>query len=73
MNSLSEILASQKVRVFDVYALGPFMVWYAMKSREMGPWSRRILFTAGVYTVIYNWQNYVQAEKFLAEKAKEIL
>lgn len=73
MNSLDQILSTQKIRVFDVYALGPFMVWYAMRSKDMGAWPRRALFVSGVYTIIYNWKNYKAAEAALAEKVQAIL
>lgn len=73
MNELDQLFASQRVRLFDTYALGPFLIWYAMKSKGMGKWSRRTLFTAGIYTVIYNWKNYRAAEEYLAAQAKAVL
>lgn len=66
---IDALLKEQKVRAFDIYALGPFLIWYAMRSKSMGRWSRRTLFVAGVYTVIYNWKAY----RALEAKAKEFL
>ncbi len=73
MNELDQLFASQKARLFDTYALGPFLIWYAMKSKSMGKWSRRTLFTAGIYTVIYNWKNYRAAQDYLATQAQAVL
>lgn len=68
---LDATLKSQKVRAFDVYALGPFMLWYAMKSKGMGSWPRRTLFVAGVMTIVYNWGNYRKVQESIAAKMKE--
>jgi len=46
-------------RPFDIYALGPLLIYFAFKGKKpLGRWSRRILFTAGLYTIFRNWQNY---------------
>lgn len=58
MDDLDTLLKSQQVRAFDIYILGPFMVWYAMKSKDMGRWPRRALFVSGIMTTVYNYQNY---------------
>lgn len=73
METLDQLFAAQKVRLFDTYALGPFLIWYAMKSKSMDKWSRRTLFTAGIYTIIYNWKSYRDAEGYLAAQAKAVL
>lgn len=52
-------IESMQPRPFDIYVLGPFMVWFAVASKKsMGRWPRRLLFTAGVYTIFRNWQAY---------------
>lgn len=52
-------LAKMQPRAFDIYLLGPFMVYFAMKAkRPMGRWTRRMLFGAGVYMTYRNWQRY---------------
>lgn len=49
-------------RPFDKYILPAFMLWYAWRSKQgMGRWSRRILFTAGVYAVYRNLTAYRDA------------
>lgn len=50
----------QAVRLLDVFALGPLMVWYAGVSR--GPeWARAALGVAGLLTIAYNGANYLRA------------
>lgn len=71
-DDIDKALASQTPRAFDVYALGPFMVWYALKSKGVGSWPRRALFIAGIYTTIYNYRKYKEAQAFLAAKANEL-
>lgn len=52
-------IAKIKPRFFDIYFLGPLMIYFAATSkRPLGVWPRRILFTAGVYTIYRNWQAY---------------
>jgi len=58
-------MKGQKVRAFDVYALGPFMIWYAWKSKGVGSWPRRALFISGVMTIYYNWENYKKVKAVL--------
>lgn len=73
LEDLDAILLAQKTRAFDTYALGPFMIWYAAKSKGMGAWPRRALFIAGLYTTIYNYRKYKDAKAFLERKASELL
>jgi hypothetical protein len=62
LSTIDNLAKSQPVRLFDIYALGPFMMWYAYKTPVMGRWPRRALFISGFMTVIYNWQNYRNIE-----------
>jgi len=58
LDSIDTLAKSQPVRLFDIYALGPFMMWYAYKTKNVGRWPRRALFISGFMTVLYNWQHY---------------
>lgn len=71
LDELDSILKSQKVRAFDVYALGPFMMWYAVRSKGMGPWSRRALFISGFMTMVYNYENYKRMKAWLETEGKD--
>ena len=66
-------LARMRPRAFDIYFLGPFMIYFAVRSKAgMGRWTRRILFTAGVYTIYRNWQAYKSIPATAAEYASLI-
>lgn len=53
---------AQAVRLFDVFLLGPFMVWAA--GRLEAPESARMfLWLAGMGTIAYNGYNYLKIER----------
>ena len=49
---------SQEVRIIDILFLGPFMIWYGIKSKEMPMWARTTMVISGILTIWYNWRNY---------------
>ena len=52
----------QTTRLFDVFVLGPFMIWYALSgSMPHSFWAQDLLVAAGVFTVLYNGRNYIRA------------
>jgi hypothetical protein len=53
-----ESISELQPRAFDEYALGGFLIWYGLKSKNMGKWPRRILITAGIYQVMYGLPKY---------------
>lgn len=53
-----EITKGQTVRLIDVFALGPFMVWAGTRRGSLPPWARFGLASAGVLTIVYNWIRY---------------
>jgi hypothetical protein len=58
MNEVDSLAATQKVRLFDVYALGPVLLYAATRKAPLGRWTKRTLFVAGVMTIVYNWKRY---------------
>jgi hypothetical protein len=50
---------AQPVRVFDVFVLGPFMVWAGAKARDLPTWARGGLIVSGIATSIFNGVHYV--------------
>jgi len=54
---------SQVVRLVDVFALGPFMVWYAYRSNKEPGWARAVLAFSGVLTSVYNGANYLKVRQ----------
>lgn len=55
---LARQLDSLKPRAFDLYALPPFLMWYAWRSRQMPRMARRIMFAAGLWSGLRNWRRY---------------
>lgn len=55
-------MKSQAVRLVDVVALGPFMVWAGMRSSSgaLPELARGLLVVAGVATIVYNGRNYLE-------------
>lgn len=45
-------------RPFDRFVLGPFMIWFGLKSKGMNKWPRRVILAAGIYQIIYAWEDY---------------
>lgn len=45
-------------RPFDRFALGPFMIWFGLRSKGMNKWPRRVLVAGGIYQIIYAWDEY---------------
>lgn len=70
--SFDEIAATQKVRLFDVYALGPMLIYAATRKHALGPWSKRALFISGVMTIIYNWDKYRTIKADLQKAATNV-
>lgn len=46
------------LRPFDRYVLGPFLIYYGLKSKKMPPLARKLIVTAGIWQLYYNWRNY---------------
>jgi hypothetical protein len=55
--SLNNTVKSQRVRLFDIFVLGPWLVWMGSKQRK--PADRWLLYAAGTATTLYNWKNYM--------------
>lgn len=67
---LNAAISEVKPRAFDIYALGPLLVYAGLAGgRPLGRWPRRALFAAGCFTIIYNLDAYRDA----VAKAKETL
>ncbi len=62
-----------KRRPFDRFLLGPFMVWYGLKSRSMPRWPRRILIAGGIWQLVFGWQEYKRLVEASQESPKSIL
>jgi hypothetical protein len=54
---------TQEVRLLDVFALGPFMMWYALRSENEPNWARMMLAFSGLMTSVYNGANYLRIKR----------
>jgi hypothetical protein len=50
---------TQKIRVLDVVAIGPLMIYGGMKAKDLPGWARAGLVLFGVTTIGYNASNYM--------------
>ena len=53
----------QTIRLLDVFAIGPFMVW-ASQVRTLPRWARLTLLTLGHLTIAYNAENYLKVKRW---------
>lgn len=54
-------MKTQNVRLLDVFALGPFMIW---ASRQLRPsLARDAMLVSGILTILYNGVNYIKVER----------
>ncbi len=53
---------TQPVRLFDVFALGPFMIWSASAGKLPAP-ARLALVVAGAATIVFNGLNWLENRK----------
>ncbi len=65
IDDTDKLIQAQPPRRFDEYILGPFLIWASLQKKPLGRWTRKTLFVAGVYAVIYNWNKYKEAANVL--------
>jgi len=54
-----EFQKSQSVRLLDVYFIGPYLVWIAIKGK-VSRIDKVVLGGLGALTILYNLKNYVR-------------
>jgi len=52
---------AQTIRLIDVFALGPFMIWAGTQLED--DWARYLMIAAGGATIAYNFNNFVRVAK----------
>jgi len=62
---VTELQKSQYLRLWDVFFLGPFMLWYTYSKPKS--FSKNLMRSLGVLTILYNGQNYLINRKLIAE------
>lgn len=53
----------QAARMVDVFLLGPFMVWYAVRTPQAPDWARFVLAASGLLTMGFNLRNYAVVDR----------
>jgi hypothetical protein len=59
MADLRDEELTQQIRIFDVVALGPLMIYGGVKGKDLPGWARAALVTLGVTTIGYNGSNFM--------------
>ena len=59
---LPTIVKPQYIRLVDVFALGPLMIW-ASTSKDLPPWAKCALGLSGLATITFNGLNYLRLQK----------
>lgn len=60
IEKLEDLLSEVKTRPFDMYILGPFLIWYGLRSKIMPKLARKLLISAGIWQLYYNWNKIRQ-------------
>lgn len=58
IKSIEAGIENVATRPFDMYVLGPFLIYYGLKSKTMPPLARKFIVTAGIWQLFYNWRKY---------------
>lgn len=72
LGTVENAIESVERRPFDAYLLGPFLVWYGLRSRNMPMLARRIITTAGVFQIFYAWRRYRELPDVIAQQIKAL-
>jgi hypothetical protein len=51
------------VRLIDVFALGPLMVWGGIQSAKSNRFLGVILAAGGALTIVYNGKNWLESQR----------
>ena len=68
MADVEEVGKTQGIRLLDVFAIGPVMIFAAYKGSTLPTWTRVFLGLTGGATILYNGLNYVEQQKRLEEQ-----
>lgn len=58
----------QGARMVDVFLLGPFMVWFAVRSTQAPDWARFVLGVSGLMTMGFNLRNYALVDRVRTQR-----
>ncbi len=52
----------QAIRLLDVFALGPFMIWVGVKARGIPESARAVMIMSGAGTMVFNGANFLRLQ-----------
>lgn len=59
---------TQKIRLLDIFGIGPLMIYAGMKAEDLPGWVRASLVLFGGTTIAYNGANYLSASDLKKER-----
>lgn len=62
-STINEYQKSQRVRLYDVFLLAPFLIYIGYKAKGLKDWERIGIYLVGFGTLIYNGNNYLENKK----------
>ena len=62
-NLCAPVGKTQRIRLGDIFLLGPAMILLGLKKKPLSAGEKLFLITTGIGTVIYNFHNYVQEDR----------
>lgn len=69
LSNADDLVKSQPTRLFDIYALGPLLIYAGLTGKKgLGKWTRRAVFTSGVFVMIYNYARYKNVKSELESR-----
>lgn len=68
--NLEPFMKPQALRLWDVFFLGPMLIYSGTRSKKLPPLLRGGLVVSGILTMGYNGRNYLLNEKMKKEAAQ---
>jgi len=62
---------AQGVRLFDVFILGPAMIWAGVELQRRRPGLGGFIAIAGAGTIVYNARNYERRQRMLKRRKQK--
>ena len=69
----AEFSKPQYIRLWDVFAVGPLLIYSGINAKRLHPLARLALAGTGVLTIIFNGRNYLLQEKLEKEGRLSVL
>lgn len=63
--TINELSKSQMIRLYDVFFIGPFMIYIGYKAKGLNNLEKYMLYGLGAATIYYNGKNYWENKKLI--------